>query len=350
MIRMTDILHIIDRSAPLDMLRQLQFLAGDGDRFVSLGPPPAHWTGKPIREVHCPLGSKHLAGVALRPLIASARIVHCWSMAAARALPFMGPLAGKVLSLPTAGGNATAAEIAKAFIGGDLHITVPTQASARLLVKAGLPQSYVHVVPPAATPAEHAASQRTEVRRALNISDDEILMVCPNEMIRYAGHKYAAWCHAVLMQVDGRVRLLLAGGGEHNQSVRSFAQTTGYDREVILSKDRFTPEQCLSAGDIGVFLVERDCGLSMVAQAFAMGLSAAASSTADLVEFTDGGRRACLAPPADPRLGSAALLRLIEEPQYARQLAQEAKAFALANLTPQRVRAAMQAVYLDAGA
>ena len=347
---MTDILHIIDRTTPLDMLRQLQFLIGDDDHLISLGRSPAYWAGERIREVHCPLGSEQLAGIALRPLVASAGIVHCWSVAAARALPFMGPLAGKVLSLPTAGGHSAAAGIAKAFVGADLHITVPTQASAQILVKAGLPQSYVHVVPPAATPAENAASQRTEVRRALNISDDEILMVCPNEMIRYAGHKYAAWCHAVLMQVDDRVRLLLAGGGEHSQSVRSFAQTTGYDREVILSEDRFTPEQCLAAGDIGVFLVERDCGLSMVAQAFAMGLGVAASSTADLVEFTDDGRRACLAPPADPRLGSAALLRLIEEPEYARRLAQEARDFALANLMPQQVRASMQAVYLAAGA
>jgi hypothetical protein len=173
---MADIIHIIDRSTPLDMLRQLHFLAAPDEQIICLGPPPEHWDATrasihgqdgrgahghdaratnalPIRQVHCPLGSQQLAGLALRPLVESARVIHCWSIPAARALPYMGPLAAKVLSLPTAGGKEDSAALAESFVGADLHLTVPTHASAQSLVKAGLPHSYAHVVTPVAQAA-----------------------------------------------------------------------------------------------------------------------------------------------------------------------------------------------------
>ena len=206
----------------------------------------------------------------------------------------------------------------------------------------------MHVLAPAVVGHNIAPARRLEIRRALGIADSETLLVCPNEMIRYAGHKYAMWCHAVVMQVNSNVRLLLPGGGEYASGVRCFAQTTGYASQVLLTEDQFSREDCLAASDIAVFLVERDCGVSMMAQAFACGTAVAASSTPDIVEVTGDGERAVLAPPADPRLGSAAILKLIDEPNYARQLAQRAGNFAMESLNQAQICLCLVNIYAQA--
>ena len=53
---MADVLHIIDRQTPADMLDQLSLLAGEGDAIASAGPPPV-WALWKIREMRSLIAS-----------------------------------------------------------------------------------------------------------------------------------------------------------------------------------------------------------------------------------------------------------------------------------------------------
>jgi hypothetical protein len=353
-----DVIHIIDQSTPLDMLRQLGLLAQANQQVICIGPPPANLPGQlSVRQVHCPMGVVQLAGLAIGRQIDSIiaqcpanssdtkRIFHFWSISSAGALPYMGRCDAALLSLPTAGDKRQMAALAKTYISLNLHLTVQTQASRLALLDAAWPTDYVHVLPPAVVGHEVALASRLNVRHALGVADSETLLVCPNEMVRYAGQKYALWCHAIVMQVDSHVRLLLPGGGQYVQNVRRFAQTTGYASQVMLTEDRFSLEDCLAGSDIAVLLVEQDVGLSMMAQAFASGIAIAASSTPDIAEFSAAGQLAVLAPPADPRLGSAAILKLIDDPAFARQMADRARGFALESLGVSQVSRCLGSIY-----
>jgi glycosyltransferase involved in cell wall biosynthesis len=171
-------------------------------------------------------------------------------------------------------------------------------------------------------------------------------------MTRYAGHTYACWVHAILRQIRPNVRLLLPGSGPHSQHVKFFAATTGYDSEVFLTEHRFRRDECLAAADVAFFLAERDSGTAALAAAMAAGLPIVASSTADLAELAPGeeaGVPACAIPaaPRDPQTGTAAALRILDDPALARRLSGNAAARAAQRLAPLACRDRLRQVYAE---
>jgi phosphatidylinositol alpha-mannosyltransferase len=167
-------------------------------------------------------------------------------------------------------------------------------------------------------------------------------------MVRLAGHKHASWAHAIVRQIRDDVRLLLPGAGPAERHVRFFAATTGYDDEVFLTGDRFSPAEALAAGDIALFLYEQDVGVSSLADAMAAGLPIVAADTPEVAECVPDGTAGLLTPIHDPRAASAAILRIIEEPKLAQRLVESVKQLTEQHFAPNKARKALAEVYKTA--
>lgn len=349
---MPTVLHIIDAATPRDLLDQLALLAGEGDTVVSIGPaPPNARPDLRVTTVRRPLGPASLAARGLRGAAPEAEIVHAWSPAAHVAARRVAKARGcrLVVSLAAAppAEDRNAARLLRRLRAGrqNATLTVPTDASRDALLARGLPPAAVAVLGPAAEPIDDRDERRSRTREQLGLSDREVLLVAPAEMTRWAGHKYASWVHGILRQIVDHVRLMLPGAGPIERHVRFFAHTTGYDNEVFLTRGRFDPRDVLSAADVAVFLRERDCGVSALAAAMSAGLPVVACRTTDARALIRDGQTGLLTARRDPRVQTAAVLRLIDEPALARHLGAAAADFAREHFCPEEARARLEGIY-----
>lgn len=346
---MVKVLHIIDESTPPDMLDALSMLGGDRDLVASIGPAPRVEIALPIRTVHCPMSVASLAGRQLRKLAGRVEIVHAWSCRAAVAARSISAGA-RILSLPCAAATVRPDRPTRLALESVDCVTVPTEASRQAMLEAGPNRSGVEVLPPAAEPlaAEKKTAQRHRVRHELGISQDQCLLVAPSPMLRDAGHKYASWAHAIVRQIRGDLLLLLPGGGPVEPRVRHFAGTTGYDDEVFLTAHRFSRTESLAAADIALFLPSADMGVSTLVAAMAGGVPVIITQTPDQAECAPPGQASLGVPKDDPRAASSALLRLIEQPELAQELASAARDRAAERFSRHGCRSRLDLIYSEA--
>jgi len=346
---MIDALHIVDSRTRPDMIEQLDMLAGADDRVLSAGPPPPG-LARPVTPVHCTMGSFRLAGWRMRDQAGSARIIHAWSPRALWAGRELALTTGRamVLSIPAAPTVPADWETLRQAVGpGLLNVIVPTDFARRRLIAAELPPAFCHALAPAARAPNDAGEARLRVREALGIGGDVKLLVAPDPFVRYAGHEYASWSHAILRHVPLELRVAFPSSGPMEDHVRFFAHTTGLDDEVFFTHGRFTVEQVIAAGDIAVFPQSRDVGVVCLCAAMAAGRAIAASGVGGIAELAPDGEAALLSA-AGPRETSAALMRLVEDDELARRLGQAARERAGVLFEPRAAAARLQAVYAAA--
>lgn len=339
---MPKVLHLIDAQTPADLLDQLSLLAGPRDQIVSLGPPPSGQFALPVRIVHSPP-----LAVWRSPLKGTGgyNLVHAWSPRAAKLGQGLAQRHGcfLVASLHCLASLPDMEKMVE-FAAGMEAVIVPTQCARQAAIALGAPQDRVYVLPPPAR-ASKDPSARQRVRESLGISMQDTLLAAPGELVRDSGHKYAPWAHAILRQIRPDIRLIIPGRGPNLERVRFFVGTTGYGSEVFLTEGRLDEAEVLAASDMALYFPVCDGGVGSLAGAMAAGLPIAASNTPDAAEMAADGRTALLVKPQDPREASAAVLKLLEEPQLARQLAAAAKARADELFDPAVVRAKLVEIY-----
>jgi len=227
---------------------------------------------------------------------------------------------------------------------GLLNVAAPTDFARRQLIAAQLPARFCHVLPPAAKALARPDEARAEVRRALGVEASTKLLVAPDPLVRYAGHEYASWSHAILRHVPLDMRLAFPSSGPMADHVRFFAHTTGFNAEVHFTHQRFSVAQVIAASDITVFPQTRDVGVFTIAAAMAAGRTILASDLAPIAELTGDGEAATLIEPG-PRETAAALLELAEDDDFARRLGRTARDRAARMFDPSAVAAKLQAIY-----
>lgn len=346
---MARVLHIIDGSTPRDMLGQLSALAGT-EAVACLGPRPddPQFT-LPVRATHKPLNLESLAGLRIAPLARDAAILHCWSMPAFWAARVAADRCGAriVLSLPHMP-RGPLWDLPRQTAAGDIHLTVPTEAALRAMTADGFSETVLHVLPPACAGVPRDAASRPAAREQLGIANDDLLLIAPGELLRDAGHTFVIWAHAILRQIIPNISLLIPEDGPVVTHVKFFAGTTGYDSQIHMPHGRVSLEQCFAAADVAAFVPVADCGVGPLAAAMAAGVPLVATRTPDNREMTADGEAAELIVPGDPRQTTAALLRLIDNPARARQLAQKAQSLAAQRFAPGTVQKQLARVYAAA--
>jgi len=350
---MRKIAHIIDLNTPLDMLEQLFALRREGEDIFSLGPPPdiALTAGAKDVEIH-KLTNNRFPG-RQKASLPEGVILHVWGAKTFCSTmncnnPDFAPF---VLSL---GALPQTTKQRDALLGwiqcGEIIVTVPTQFARDELLRNGVTESKVAVLPPAARSIDGSAEEsrkdiRGKIRESLGISDSDKLVVVPSQMQREAGHKLASWAHAIVEQLIDGCKIVFPGGGSYERSVRFFSDTTGYPDDIFFTGAKFTIRDILGAADIAAFFYERDCGVTILAEAMSAGLTIVATTTPGIASICRHEENALLVKPNDPRGASASLLRVIDDSDLGKRLGQNAAKFAAANFDPAEIRGRLDEIY-----
>lgn len=341
--------HVIDKDTPADLLRQLALLRRAPEPVVCVGAPPAHLPSglamthlRPAFDV----GAWADRWLGFPPL--EAQVVHAWSLGARQVGRRLARDLGCVLVV-SLDGAAPSAKAPQACCPMAARANVPTvylapnESHARAWQAAGISPAAMELLPAPAGEITDAAERRTRTRAALNVADDETVLLEPEDMVRGAGQKHAIWCHAILRQILPAARLVLPGHGPYESSIRYFSGTTGYGSETVFIGEQFPLEDLLAAADVTLFLGDLDSSPAAFAAAMAGGCAIVASRTPAQSYLLEHESSALLTPLRDPRRMAAAVLRMCDSAELRARMGAGAKARGAA--TSAQARARLEQIY-----
>jgi glycosyltransferase involved in cell wall biosynthesis len=345
--------HVIDKDTPRDMLAQLALLVGLDEEVICIGPLPACVpAGLGPRQVRAPFRLAALGGLQVKLDEPKPQAVHVWSMSAHAAAEQIAydlycPLIVSLPCLPLpADMPVLLAVLPRRERMFTTVATVPAEPARAALIAAGVHPDAVAVLPAPAAVVADRADRRVRTRAALGIPDDEILLVSPEDMVRGAGQKWAIWCHAIVRQILPAAKLILPGHGPHEDSIRFFADTTGFGSEILFTGEEIALEDALAAADLALFLCDRDTSPQALSAAMTAASAIVATRTPCATHLLREGVSALFTPSGDPRLGAAAMLKFCDSPDLRRRLG--AAAASNSDTTPEHIRQTLERIYADA--
>ena len=178
-----------------------------------------------------------------------------------------------------------------------------------------LPRRRIQVIYNGLGPLDVAPEARSEVRKALGIASDELLLgtvarldPVKNQLMMLASFKE-------VLKIKANTWLLLVGDGPSRQSLESAAEDLGIAERVIFTGFIENPARYLAAMDI-FLLSSHTEGTSMtLLEAMNLGIPAVATRVGGNPEIVTDGKTGILTEPNSVQSFSKAMVRLLESPE-----------------------------------
>ncbi len=208
----------------------------------------------------------------------------------------------------------------------DVSIAVSHGVRDYLLKECGLDPARVRVVHNGVDIAAiDAARPGPEVRRALGLPDEAPVIGLVGRLDHWGkGHRELFEAMARLKDRHP-CQALIVGGGRREDEVRALAASLGLADAVHFLGQRQDVPDLLHAMDIFV-LPSYSEGVSLaLLEAMAAGLPVIATNVGGLPEVVTDGDNGLLIPPKDPEALAEALARLLDAPDFAKKLGENAR-------------------------
>ena len=159
------------------------------------------------------------------------------------------------------------------------------------------------------------------------------------------GHDVLLSAMAEVFRVLPQARLLLVGDGKLRPQVEHLIATQGLAGRVILAGQRQDVDKIVPECDV-IALPSREEGIPVSAlEAMACGVPVVATRVGGTPEVVAHERTGLLVASADPASLASALLRLLANPAYARQLGKEGREVAMVHFSVDTMIARTRALY-----
>jgi glycosyltransferase involved in cell wall biosynthesis len=191
-------------------------------------------------------------------------------------------------------------------------VAVSSATAEHLSDTLGLTRAAVTVIPNGIPFRE---GSRTAVRHELGVAPDELLLVAVGNLYTVKGHMILLQALAALHRSGEALpwRLAIAGRGDEETPLRSFAESEGLADRVHLLGYRQDVPDILAAGDVFV-MPSLSEGLPLaLEEAMSASLPVIASNVGGIPEVVEHEREALLTPPGDPIALADALCRLMRD-------------------------------------
>ena len=167
--------------------------------------------------------------------------------------------------------------------------------------------------------------RRGKVRRSLGFTPDEVLILCVSVLRPGKGHDtLLATLPRILSQYPA-ARLLLAGAGQEEASLRLKARSCG-ETVVFLGNRQDVPE-LLAASDLVVLPSYSEALPTSLIEALAAKRPVIATRVGGTEEIIKPGRTGLLVPERDPEALAEAIVSLLDSPTQAQQLAEQGQRY-----------------------
>lgn len=174
---------------------------------------------------------------------------------------------------------------------------------------------------------EISATDRVELRRELDISDDVIVMTIVANLIPYKGHLDLIDALSLIEdRASCRWLLLSVGGGiENRPDITGLVQEKGLVDRIRWLGQVQDVTKILSISDIGLLVSHQEGFSNSVLEGMAAGLPMIVTNVGGNAEAVIDGQCGLVVPPSNPAELSKAILALINDRDTSRRLGQAAR-------------------------
>jgi len=215
-----------------------------------------------------------------------------------------------------------------------------SQAVKNVLVEYGVPDERVVVIYSGSDPSVYRGDlDGSAVRDELGIPSGVTLVgKVANYYHGWKGHDTFLEAASIVAKSVPDVRFLLVGQLTDGEKMGSMVRDAGLSDRVVLAGYRDDVPSVLAALDVSVNSPRAGEGLSgAVRESLAAGRPVIATDVGGNRELVRDGETGLLVAPDDPRSLADAMLRLIEDPELARSLAERGATFVRENLSVDRM-------------
>lgn len=165
---------------------------------------------------------------------------------------------------------------------------------------------------------------KDDLKRSLGVLPDDIVVGNVSRVLAEKGHDVFLKAAQLVLARKPGIRFLVVGDGGALDSVKALAERLGISQSVIFTGMRRDIPELLSCMDIFVFPAINEAFGLCLTEAMAAGRPIVAANSAALPEIVRDGLEGLLFLPDDEQALACSLLRLLDDPSLAKQLATNA--------------------------
>ncbi len=162
-------------------------------------------------------------------------------------------------------------------------------------------------------------------RTGLGVASDEALVVCVARLVECKGQRVLLDALSRLVRAGTRAKLLLVGDGEERLRLEQRSRDLGLTDHVIFLGNRADVADVLAVADAFVLPSLSEATSLALLEAMASGLPIVATSVPGNAAVIEHGVTGLLVPPGDDLLLAQAITLLLQDPERARELGEQAK-------------------------
>ncbi len=204
------------------------------------------------------------------------------------------------------------------------EVTVNSRRTRDYAIRAiGYPPEKVSIIYNGLDAAPYLAEiDTTALRHALGLGDSKVIG-CVARLSSQKGHPYLLEAFARLQYAD--LKLLFVGGGEKEAELRALCRQNGVENRVIFAGNQTNVIPYLKLMDIFVLPSLAEGMPNAVIEAMAAGVPVIATNAGGTAELVADQQTGLLVEPANADQLHAAIMRLLDNPTLAQQLATNAR-------------------------
>jgi glycosyltransferase involved in cell wall biosynthesis len=228
------------------------------------------------------------------------------------------------------------------------HIIAVSEQVRQDLVTYGVaPAEKILVVPLGLElePFLDGSQSRGAFRRELNLNGGERLVGIVGRLFPIKNHRLFLDAAALMARQERVARFVIVGDGVLRPEMEQYAHALDIaDRVVFTSWRRDLPRIYADLDVLAVTSNNEGTPVSAI-EAMAAGCPVVATRVGGLPDLISDGETGYLVPPGDAQAVSAAMLRLLREPEMARRMGQAARALVRERFAAQRLVSDMERLY-----
>jgi glycosyltransferase involved in cell wall biosynthesis len=200
-----------------------------------------------------------------------------------------------------------------------------------ILLRGGVPEERIRVIHSVVVCPE--PYPQDDLRRALGIGGGAPVIGTIATLAERKGHRYLIEAVSRLKEHRPELRVLVVGEGPQEAELRELASRLRLGDTIIFAGFRRDIPQVLNTLDIFVLASQREgLGVALL-EAACCGLPIIGSNVGGIPEIVRDGTTGLLVPPADPVRLAEKLAYLLDHPERARKLGDNAKTFVKGNFS-----------------
>ena len=218
-----------------------------------------------------------------------------------------------------------------------------------LIVNEGIPARRVGVVYNGIDLAPHVrpAADRASVRREMQVSDDDCVLIQVARLVPIKDHLTALRAVKLAAAHLPRLRLVVVGEGPEEAALRAFIAENGLAEQVRLLGLRSDVARLLPAADM-FLLTSSNEGIPLtVIEAMAAGLPVVSTDVGGVAEVVKAGQTGLLAPAGDPAAIARHILQLAADAELRKRLGNAGRERAFALFAEEKMLAAYDRLYRE---